>query len=376
MADQEGLVEQFIGVTGAEANRARFYLESAAWDLELAISSFFEGGDEQADDAVDPVEEFEDASMPTDSGAQQPQDPSSRSRIQTFGRINVESDSSEEEGQAYYAGGSDRSGQQVLGPPKKKDTNKLVESLFKSAREHGAEEKKEDDSASRVSRPTFVGAGYRLGETPEDTQVIAGHSRPAQQRQVDKKLKLWKNGFSVDDGPLRDFNSPENKQFLDSIANGEVPQELIREAHGGEVNLDMEDHRTEEFVKSKVTVKAFSGAGHMLGSEEPNSFSPTPAVVSAAPPAGDLPAQAIQVDNTKPVTNVQLRLADGKRLVLKLNHSHRVSDIRQHIVSSNPQYAQANFCLMTTFPNKELTDETQTIEDAKLINAVVVQRMK
>ena len=45
----------------------------------------------------------------------------------------------------------------------------------------------------------------------------------------------------------------------------EVPQELIREAHGGEVNLDMEDHRAEEFVKPKVKVKAFSGAGHMLG---------------------------------------------------------------------------------------------------------------
>ncbi|RUS87533.1 hypothetical protein EGW08_004709 [Elysia chlorotica] len=373
MADHESLIEQFIGVTGIEANRARFYLESAAWDLELAMSSFFEGGD---DPTVEPVEEVEDTSMPTDSAANQSVDPPSKTKVHTFGRMQVDSDSSDEEGQAYYAGGSDTSGQQVLGPPKKKDANKLVESLFKSAREHGAEEKKEEDQPSRANRATFVGAGYRLGETPEDTQVVAGHSRPVQQRQLDKKLKLWKNGFSVDDGPLRDFNSPENKQFLDSIAKGEVPQELIREAHGGEVNLDMEDHRAEEFVKPKVKVKAFSGAGHTLGSEEPDSFSPVPTVVSAAPPAGDRAAQAIQVDETKPVTNVQLRLADGKRLVLKLNHSHRVSDIRQHIVSSNPQYAQANFCLMTTFPNKELTDETQTIEEAKLINAVVVQRQK
>ena len=45
----------------------------------------------------------------------------------------------------------------------------------------------------------------------------------------------------------------------------EVPQELVREAQGGEVNLDMEDHRQEEYVKPKVTVKAFSGAGNMLG---------------------------------------------------------------------------------------------------------------
>lgn len=31
---------------------------------------------------------------------------------------------------------------------------------------------------------------------------------------------------------------------------------------------------------------------------------------------------------------------------------------------------------MTTFPNKELTDENQSLADAKLLNAVIVQRMK
>ena len=45
----------------------------------------------------------------------------------------------------------------------------------------------------------------------------------------------------------------------------EVPEELMREVRGGEVNLDMEDRRTEEFVKPKVSVKAFSGSGQMLG---------------------------------------------------------------------------------------------------------------
>jgi len=38
--------------------------------------------------------------------------------------------------------------------------------------------------------------------------------------QVDMVLKLWKNGFSVDDGPLRDFNAPENREFLNDIKNG------------------------------------------------------------------------------------------------------------------------------------------------------------
>lgn len=45
----------------------------------------------------------------------------------------------------------------------------------------------------------------------------------------------------------------------------EVPRELIRLAKGGEVNLNMEDHRNEEYVKPKVPVRAFTGAGRMLG---------------------------------------------------------------------------------------------------------------
>lgn len=43
---------------------------------------------------------------------------------------------------------------------------------------------------------------------------------------------------------------------------------------------------------------------------------------------------------------------------------------------SRSQYEGANFVLQTTFPNRELTNESETIESAKLQNAVVVQRMK
>lgn len=45
----------------------------------------------------------------------------------------------------------------------------------------------------------------------------------------------------------------------------EVPAELRRLAHGGQVNLDMEDHRDEDFVKPKGAFKAFTGEGQKLG---------------------------------------------------------------------------------------------------------------
>lgn len=79
--------------------------------------------------------------------------------------------------------------------------------------------------------------------------VIPGAKAPAGPRSV--ILRLWKNGFSLDDGPVRDYHNPANQEFLEYIKRGEIPMELIRENRGREVNLQMEDHRTEEFLSKK-----------------------------------------------------------------------------------------------------------------------------
>lgn len=56
--------------------------------------------------------------------------------------------------------------------------------------------------------------------------------------------------------------------------------------------------------------------------------------------------------------------------------SLRVSDLRQFVVAARPGMAAREFVLMTTFPNKELSDESQTLQQANLLNAVIVQRLQ
>ena len=43
-------------------------------------------------------------------------------------------------------------------------------------------------------------------------------------------------------------------------------------------------------------------------------------------------------------------------------------------ISSRPDLAAASYVLMTTYPRRELTDDTQTLADANLLNALVIQR--
>merc|ERR1712226_344680 len=128
-------------------------------------------------------------------------------------------DSSDEEGQAFYVGGSEHSGQQVVGPSRGKKPAKLIQDMFESAKAHGAETVAGASGSSDERPPTqtFRGTGYKLGETADDSEVIADPrgavgSGP---KTVALVLKLWKNGFSVQgDGieeELRSYSDPTTR---------------------------------------------------------------------------------------------------------------------------------------------------------------------
>uniref|UniRef100_UPI003AAD0344 NSFL1 cofactor p47 isoform X2 n=1 Tax=Centroberyx gerrardi TaxID=166262 RepID=UPI003AAD0344 len=342
MANQEESVREFVAVTDVDEERARFFLESAGWNLQLALASFFEDGAE--DDIVTLPQPEGGSSVSRSAG------PSTQPRVTSFRDLmhEAEDESDEEEGQRFFAGGSERSGQQIVGPPKKKSSNEVVEDLFKGAKEHGA--------------------------VPLD-RTGRGPGEPSRAR-VHVVLKLWKTGFSLDDGELRNYTDPGNAVFLESIRRGEIPLELRQRSRGGQVNLDMEDHRDEEFSKPKMAFRAFGGEGQKLGSATPELVT-APAGSQQEQAANEAQASAsVTLDPSQPVTSIQIRLADGGRLVQKFNHTHRVSDVRQFVVGARPAMAAREFILMTTFPNKELTDESQTLRDANLLNAVIVQRLQ
>ncbi|KAM3871809.1 NSFL1 cofactor p47 [Diretmus argenteus] len=373
MANQEESVREFVAVTDVDEERARFFLESAGWNLQLALASFFEDGAE--DDIVTLPQPEGGSSVSRSAG------PSTQPRVTSFRDLmhEAEDESDEEEGQRFFAGGSERSGQQIVGPPKKKSSNEVVEDLFKGAKEHGAVplDRPGKGQGEHSKAKPFVGGGYRLGAAPEEESAyVAGERRAASNQQdVHVVLKLWKTGFSLDNGDLRNYSDPGNAIFLESIRRGEIPLELRQRSRGGQVNLDMEDHRDEDFPRPKMAFRAFGGEGQKLGSATPELIT-APAGSQQDQGANEAQASAsVTLDPSQPITNIQIRLADGGRLVQKFNHTHRVSDIRQFLVGARPAMAAREFVLMTTFPNKELTDESQTLQDANLLNAVIVQRL-
>lgn len=60
--------------------------------------------------------------------------------------------------------------------------------------------------------------------------------------------------------------------------------------------------------------------------------------------------------------------------VARFNHRQTVGDIRRFIAASQPDMPRA-YSLMTGFPGTPLDDDSQTISDSGLLNAVITQRM-
>jgi UBX domain-containing protein 1 len=62
-------------------------------------------------------------------------------------------------------------------------------------------------------------------------------------------------------------------------------------------------------------------------------------------------------------------------LIVKANQTHTIRDVRAYINRSRPEYNGRVYSLSSTFPSKELTDEAQTLKDANMLNAVIVQKL-
>ncbi|XP_075069654.1 UBX domain-containing protein 2B isoform X2 [Mixophyes fleayi] len=200
---------------------------------------------------------------------------------------------------------------------------KIVNELFKEAKEHGAVTAEEANKLAEAlfKVKSFTGGGYKLGDSSlSESEYIRGDELFPGGSDVQILLKLWSNGFSLDDGELRTYADPVNAQFLESIKRGEIPIELQRMVHEGQVSIDMEDHQDQEYVKPRLKFKAFSGEGKKLGSLTPEIIS-TPS--SPEEEHKSFLNADVELDEHVPTTKIQIRLSDGSRLIQRFNLSHR-----------------------------------------------------
>ncbi|XP_076672696.1 uncharacterized protein LOC143371425 [Andrena cerasifolii] len=78
-------------------------------------------------------------------------------------------------------------------------------------------------------------------------------------------LKFYKNGMTVQDGPLRPFDHPATVSFLRDILDGYFPSEL-QQAYPNGVPFKVVDHRHQMYLRNTAE---FPGQGYRLGKQSP-----------------------------------------------------------------------------------------------------------
>lgn len=150
---------------------------------------------------------------------------------------------------------------------------------------------------------------------------------------VVRHLTFWQDGFSIEDGPLMRYDDPTNQETLRAINAGRAPLSVLNVRFGQPVELVVARRTNEKYVPPPPPpMKPFEGQGNRLGAPSAGiAAAPEPAAAPLTPSPASATADMPHVDESLPQTQIQVRLRDGQHLVVKLNHSHTVADLRRHI---------------------------------------------
>ena len=244
---------------------------------------------------------------------------------------------------------------------------------------------------------TLAGGGGGDGGGGAGSAGGAGPASSAQQPHSPAPVVIafYTNGvFTVDGGPPRDAADPGERAFLAALAAGECPAELEEAAAAAAaaagptgplppVPVSLVRHSGPYEVPPEPAYKAFQGTGRTLGSGGGGgeAAAPPPAAPAAPAPAATDTAAAggwPGPDESAPTTSIQIRLADGFRLVARFNLTQTVADVRAFIATAAPRGGGGRPAAYTLaragVPPLVLTDESATIEAAGLAGSVVVQK--
>lgn len=291
-------------------------------------------------------------------------------------------DEGEDRGPANFFTGGERSGLSVQNPDhkKKKDQPDVVRNILQQAAKATKDRGDQEENTLGATGPSFGGKGRRIGDDSAAENATAGGSNSEKEEEEDevaiRHLTFWQDGFSIEDGPLHRYDDPASQELLEQIRSERAPLSLFNIRFDQRVQIRVAQRVREKYQPpAPGPMKAFGGEGNRLGAPAPAASAPTsaPATTSSTAAAALAPSD-FKVDDSKPTTQVQIRLGDGSRMVGRFNEDHTVADVRRYVNAAHPGMASRSYVLQASFPPKPLTDEEATLKQAGLVGAVVIQK--
>jgi UBX domain-containing protein 1 len=174
-----------------------------------------------------------------------------------------------------------------------------------------------------------------------------------------RKVTFWKNGFQLDDGDFRPNTDPANQAFLADISRGQIPRELHK--RGVEIDLEIDDKREDDYKPKPKPLDPWAGGGRTVGGAAPARPPPRAAPSAAAPPIGET-----NFGDGTPTTKVQLLFATGPKVTLTVPLRATIGELRGFATRARPDLEYRHLLFSCQFPDKELSNDEETIEGAGL----------
>lgn len=367
-SDSGGPVQLFMGVTGASKELAAQYLNRARGDLDEAVARYFE---EQSTRTGEADDREESAVRPTTSAVEAILGSAKESSSKGKGKTSAKGESLDIESATVW----------TVGVTFFEDGFMVDENFTHE----------DPPTAQETATPAARRTG--LASLSDFRQSSSGKPQ-----ELPKVPKLY---------PLRSYDTPENKLFLEDVKSGRVPRELRkRDASGNPmvVSIAVSDLRPKTYQELEDACKRleqmqagkgqlsessshskapplFAGSGYKLSNSSASQITSSSAQGSSqnADPelVSLLSSPTPTVDESKPVTNVQIRLSNGTRVKARLNTEHTVADLWRVIASEMglPAFkAATNHSISAGFPPKPLTELGLSLAAADLANAAVTHR--
>lgn len=368
-----------MSISGSDRETAEQYIEACNGDVAKAVDMYMEQLDDEEHSNEELSKNVQATSSKTSTNIEKSSG-SSTPRVATLSSLKQEAPgtSHNQEPRDLYAGG-EKSGLSVQDPYQSRD---LVDNILRQATEGGQQPRPPSLEHVNKHQSAFGSGGMRLGgdgassertdDSPMGSDAWNDQSRPPSP--AIRTLTFWRNGFSIDDGPLYRSDDPSNRHLLEAISSGRAPLSVLNVQPNQEVEVHVQKRLDEDFVEPKKKRKPYEGRGQRLGSPTPDILTKTTVTEGSIESelSNESSENRLEVDESLPIVSLHIRLGDGTRIPARFNASHTVGDIYQLVDST--QQRNRSYILQTTFPNRELDDKTISLADAKLANAMVVQK--
>ncbi|CCH45187.1 NSFL1 cofactor p47 [Wickerhamomyces ciferrii] len=342
MSDNSELISQFSELTQAPTTSA--------------LNGFFNGSTQRSS----PTPESSRSQTPTSSSASRSttNNKPQQSKMKTFQDLVNSDGKDDDDEQNFFAGGGRGSGLEVENPS---DPTNLVQDLLKKAETgQGHPDRMNEDDEEVVSKPKFTGTGYSLGSTDVPSRVIGSRSSgPKKLEKATREITFWKDGFQVGDGKLYKYDDPANATYLAELNSGRAPLALLDVEYGQNVDVNVIKKLDEEYKPPKRKIGGFHGSGQRLGSPVSTDYQP-PAPQAQAPTTTESKQEPSQPkDEGSGDTQVQIRLADGRRVVRRVESNGPVKQLYDYVTSETS--STKSFVLSHAFPVKPIEDKEQNM---------------